>query len=77
MSKLPLCTYKELAKIAESLGYRWIRKRGSHSTFRNAEGWVVVIPDHGSTEIFRPLLRRILGDLNLSPEEYVRLLEDL
>ena len=76
MSKLPLCTYGELAKIAESLGYRWVRRKGSHNTFRNSEGGVVVIPDHGSTEIVRPLLRKILRDLSLSPEDYVRLLEE-
>jgi hypothetical protein len=37
---------------------------------------LVVIPDHGSQVIVRPLLRKILRDLALSPADYQRLLEE-
>ncbi len=39
-------------------------------------GRIVVIPDHGSQVIVRPLLRKILRDLGLSVEEYTRFLEE-
>ena len=62
--------------MAEVAGFRWTRQEGSHNTFRNAEGRIVVIPDHGSQVIVRPLLRKILRDMGLSVEEYTRHLEE-
>ncbi len=75
--KLRLVPYRELSKVAEAAGFRWVRREGSHNVFRNAEGRVVVLPDHGSQVIVRPLLRKILRDLGLSVEEYHRLLDEL
>ena len=76
MTRLRLVAYRELSKVAEVAGFRWIRREGSHNTFRNAEGRIVVIPDHGSQVIVRPLLRKILRDMGLSVEEYTRHLEE-
>lgn len=77
MTRLRLAPYRELRKVAEAAGFRWVRREGSHNTFRNAEGRIVVIPDHGSQVIVRPLLRKILRDMGLSMEEYSRILEEL
>jgi len=77
MSKLRLAPYRELRKVAERTGYQRIRRVGSHNTFRNAEGRIVVIPDHGSQVIVRPLLRKILRDLGLTIEAYHTILDDL
>ena len=77
MTKLRLVTYRELNKVAERAGFQWVRREGSHNTFRNAEGRILVIPDHGSQVIVRPLLRKILRDMGLSLEEYHRILEEL
>lgn len=63
--------------MAEAAGFHWVRREGSHNVFRNAEGRVVALPDHGSQVIVRPLLRKILRDLALSVEEYHRLLDEL
>ena len=60
MTRLRLVAYRELSKVAEAAGFRWVRREGSHNTFRNAEGRIVVLPDHGSQVIVRPLLRKIL-----------------
>ncbi len=77
MTRLRLVPYRELSKVAEAAGFHWVRREGSHNTFRNAEGRIVVIPDHGSQVIVRPLLRKILRDLGLSIEEYHNILEKL
>jgi predicted RNA binding protein YcfA (HicA-like mRNA interferase family) len=71
---LRLVPYRKLSKVAEAAGFHWVRSEGSHNTFRNAEGRIVVIPDHGSQVIVRPLLRKILRDLGLSTEEYHNIL---
>lgn len=75
MTKLRLSTYKELHKVAEASGSKWIRRVGSLNTYRNGEGRVVVIPDHGSHEIVRPLLRKLIRDMGLSIEEYHSILD--
>jgi predicted RNA binding protein YcfA (HicA-like mRNA interferase family) len=61
MTRLRLSTYRELRKVAEKYGFRWVRCEGSHNTFRNEEGSIIVIPDHGSQVIVRPLLRKIFS----------------
>jgi predicted RNA binding protein YcfA (HicA-like mRNA interferase family) len=50
---------------------------GSHNTFVGPDGAIVVIPDHGSSVVVRPLLRKIIRDLGLTPEQYTRILDDL
>ena len=77
MTRLRLVPYRELSKVAEMAGFHWVRREGSHNVFRNPEGRVVVIPDHGSQVIVRPLLRKILRDIGLSVEEYNRFLEQV
>lgn len=75
MTKLRLATYKELRKVAEAAGFQWTRCVGSHNTFKNDEGRIIVIPDHGSQEIVRSLTRKIIRDIGLSIEEYHSLLD--
>lgn len=77
MTKLRLVNYRQLRKVAEASGFHWIRCVGSHNTFRNAEGKIIVIPDHGSKVIVRPLLRKILRDMGLSVEDYHRILDEM
>jgi predicted RNA binding protein YcfA (HicA-like mRNA interferase family) len=62
--------------VAEATGFRWVRREGSHNTFRNDEGQIVVIPDHGSQVIVRPLLRKLLRDMGLSIDDYHRFLDE-
>lgn len=77
MSKLKLVPYSTLAKVAEVKGFKWVRRVGSHNTFRDKWGKIIVIPDHGSTVIFRPLLRKILRDMGIGIEEYNKILKEI
>jgi predicted RNA binding protein YcfA (HicA-like mRNA interferase family) len=65
-----------LNKVAEAAGFHWVRCEGSHNVFRHPSGRMVIIPDHGSQVMVRPLLRKILRDLGLSPADYRRLLDE-
>lgn len=75
MSRLRLASYRDLKRVAEAAGYVWVRCRGSHNIFRRADGRIVTIPDHGSDVIVRGLLRKIIRDLDLTPDEYHALLD--
>ncbi len=75
MSQLRVVPYRQLRKLVERCGFAWKRCQGSHNTFAHPDGRVVVIPDHGSRDIVRPLLRKIIRDIGLTREEYHRLLD--
>ena len=77
MSRLKLLVYRDLARVAEAAGFRWVRRRGSHNTFKSADGRIIVIPDHGDQVIVRPLLHKIVRDMGLTVDEYNRLVESL
>ncbi len=77
MTRLRLVAFVVLAKVAEVNGFHCVRQEGSHTIFRNAEGKIVVIPNHGSQVIVRPLLRKILRDMGVNPDEYERILKEL
>lgn len=77
MSRLRLVPFATLAKLAEAKGFQRARQEGSHNVFRNAEGKIIVIPDHGSQVIVRPLLRKILRDMGVSIDEYAKMLKKL
>jgi predicted RNA binding protein YcfA (HicA-like mRNA interferase family) len=77
LTKLRPVPYRELAKVAEATGFIWVRREGSHNVFRHQSGRIVVIPDHASQVIVRPLLRKILRDLNLTVADYHRLLKEI
>lgn len=70
MTRLRLLHFRELSKLAIYKGFTEIRCVGSHHTFRNQSGKTVVIPDHGSQVIVRPLLRKILRDMEVTVDEY-------
>ncbi len=77
MSRLKLLPYRDLAKVAEAAGFEWVRRRGSHNTFRSPDGRAIVIPDHGNQVIVRSLLRQIVRDMGLTVDEYNRLVDSL
>jgi predicted RNA binding protein YcfA (HicA-like mRNA interferase family) len=73
MSRLKLLSYRDLARVVETAGFTWVRRQGSHNVFRALDGRVIVIPDHGSQVIVRPLLRKIVRDMGLTVDEYNQL----
>jgi len=77
VSRLKLLPYQDLAKVAEAAGFEWIRRQGSHNTFRSTDGRIIVIPDHGKQVIVRPLLRKIIRDMGLTVDDYNKLVDSL
>ncbi len=76
MSKLPLSNAQTLEKILLLLGFEIKRQKGSHVFYRHPDGRYTTIPHHSSKDISRPLLREILRQIEVTPEEYVRLLNE-
>ena len=75
MAKLPLLNAKELSKVLEKLGFKFIRQEGSHMFFLHSDGRTTVIPNHPGEDISRGLLTKIIKkDLQISREDFERLL---
>ena len=70
MSKLPLLKARQLIKILKKLEFSQVRQKGSHCFFSHPDGRTTVISIHPSKQIGRGLLRSILNDINMSPEEF-------
>jgi predicted RNA binding protein YcfA (HicA-like mRNA interferase family) len=54
-----------------------VRQKGSHAFYRHGDGRATVIPMHRGEDLGRGLIRTILRGLEISPEEYVRLLREV
>ncbi|MBW2975520.1 type II toxin-antitoxin system HicA family toxin [Candidatus Woesearchaeota archaeon] len=73
--KLPLLNAKELCRILGTLGFQEIRQKGSHKYFRHPDGRTTVIPMHPGRDIGRGLLRRILNEIQINREEFLKLIK--
>ena len=73
MSLKPVSAEK-LVKILAKTGFKPLRQRGSHLLLRHPDGRSTVIPMHSGEEIGKGLLMKILKDVGLSKEEYIKLL---
>jgi predicted RNA binding protein YcfA (HicA-like mRNA interferase family) len=74
VSKLPSVKPKNLAKIAERLGFVFDRQKGSHAVYlRHEDHRRTVIPMHNK-DLKPGTLRGILADLGITSEELIKLL---
>ncbi len=77
MSKLPMVNFKTMDKLLHRLGFTAVRRKGSHVFYRHQDGRTTTLPHHGNRDIARPLMREILREISISPDEFVEFLEQL
>ncbi|MBU4349665.1 type II toxin-antitoxin system HicA family toxin [bacterium] len=70
MSRLPILTGLELIKILERMGFKTIRQKGSHVFLKHQDNRTTIIPVHKGKDVDRALLRKILRDTEISPNEF-------
>lgn len=76
-NKLPIVKVKLLERLLFYLGFEIKRQKGSHVFYRHPDGRYTTLPHHGNQEIGRSLLRQILREISLSPEQFVETLKKL
>ena len=74
MPKLPVVTAKQLIKILKDSEFTETRQKGSHKFFKHADGRVTSVPFHVG-DLGKGLLRKILNQIKISPEELRKLIE--
>ncbi len=75
MSKLPLEDAKTFEKLLLYLGFEIKRQKGSHVFYRHPDGRYTTPPHHKGRDIGRSLTRAILRQIEITPEEFVELLD--
>ena len=70
MSRLPILTGVELIKTLEKTGFKIIRQKGSHVFLKHQDDRITIIPVHKGKDVDRALLRKILRDTKISPNEF-------
>jgi predicted RNA binding protein YcfA (HicA-like mRNA interferase family) len=63
---------RKVIQALESVGFVYVRAKGSHAVYRDREGRVAVIPQHGVVK--RGTLASILRQAGLTPAEFLKLL---
>ena len=72
MSRLPVVAASELERVLVRLGFSAARRKGSHVFYRHPDGRTTTIPHHQGQDLARPLLREILREVELTPEQLTR-----
>lgn len=73
MPKLSPIGGKELVRIFTKLGFQVVRQKGSHLRLEHSDGRKTTIPIHAGESVGKGLLRKILRDVHLSPNEFISL----
>ncbi|MBI4361342.1 type II toxin-antitoxin system HicA family toxin [Candidatus Micrarchaeota archaeon] len=73
MTKLPLLSAKEVAKILQKIGFRLDRQHGSHMFFKHPDGRTTTVPNHPGDDVDRGLLNKIIRkDLQINRDEFMK-----
>ncbi|HUT58316.1 MAG TPA: type II toxin-antitoxin system HicA family toxin [Phycisphaerae bacterium] len=71
MTRLPAVDFRRLDRAMRRLGFERVRQKGSHVFYRHPDGRTTTAPNHPGRDIARPLLREILREIEMSPEQLV------
>ena len=70
MSKLPLVNFKRMEKFLLAAGFKAVRQKGSHLFYRHSDGRMTTLPNHPGRDLARPLIREILREIEITPDEF-------
>lgn len=70
MSGLPVVDFRTMERVLLRLGFQVVRQRGSHVFYRHPDGRTTTVPNHAGRDLARPLLREILREVDLTPEQF-------
>lgn len=68
--RLPMLKTRDVAHILAELGFLIVRQKGAHIFFQHSDGRTTLLSRHGGEDIGRGLLRRILREIEMSPEDF-------
>jgi predicted RNA binding protein YcfA (HicA-like mRNA interferase family) len=70
VTRLPIVDFKTMEKVLRDLGFQPIRQKGSHVFYRHPDGRTTTLPHHPGRDLARPLIREILREIELTPDQF-------
>jgi len=70
VKRLPIVNFKTMEKVLFSVGFQAVRQKGSHIFYRHPDGRTTTLPNYPGRDIARPLIREILREIEMTPEEF-------
>jgi len=64
-----------MERVLVQHGFERVRQKGSHVFYRHPDGRTTTIPHHSGRDLARPLIREILREIDLAPEQFKKYLE--
>lgn len=77
MTRLPIVKFPTMEKLLLSLGFSATRQKGSHVFYRHTDGRTTTIPHHSGRDLARPLIREILREIELTPDQFINALKEI
>ncbi len=74
MARLTPVDPRTMDRVLRRLGFVPVRQKGSHLFYRHPDGRTTTVPQHKGRDLAVPLVRAILADVRVSPDEFLRLL---
>jgi predicted RNA binding protein YcfA (HicA-like mRNA interferase family) len=71
MTRLPRLTAREICAVLERSGFAVARQSGSHIIYKNSAGKRVTVPFHAGKILHPKVLKSIIRDADLKPEDLV------
>ena len=69
--RLPMLKARDVMRVLHMAGFVKIRQAGSHIFFEHPDGRTTLVPRHGGEDIGRGLLRQILREAGITPDEFL------
>ncbi len=77
MTRLPIVDFKVMEKAPFVSWFSNSARKGIHVFYRHPDGRTTTLPNHSGRNLARPLIREILREIDLTPEQFRDILEKL
>jgi len=77
LTRLPVIDARRMELFLLRIGFQNVRQKGSHVLYRHPDGRSTTVPHHKGRDLSRPLIRSILREIDVSPEDFNEKLRDL
>jgi predicted RNA binding protein YcfA (HicA-like mRNA interferase family) len=67
---------QKVIKALSKMGFKIVRKHGSHVVLKHSDGRLTVVPVHSGEDIGTGLLNKIIKDSGISKEAFLAILQE-
>jgi predicted RNA binding protein YcfA (HicA-like mRNA interferase family) len=75
MTRLPIVKFKTMEAVLFHLGFKITRSKGAHFFYRHSDGRTTTLPNHQGRDLSRPLIREILREIELTPDQFIKVIK--